>query len=99
MKEPPKLSRSLFWDTNPDTVNFDKSARYVIEKVVTRGQFEDWQEIKRYYGLETIKQQVVRSRDLDPRTLNFLSNLLDIPKEKFRYHKLMQLYPDTYPWY
>ena len=98
MKEPPKLSRYLFWDTDPDTVNFDKSARYVIEKVVTMGRLTDWKEIQRYYGLETIKQQVVRSRDLDPRTHCFLSELLDIPKEDFRWYKQMQSNPRLYPY-
>lgn len=98
MKEPPKLSRYLFWDTNPDTVNFDKSVRYVIEKVVTRGLFTDWKEIQRYYGLETIKKQVIRSRDLDPRTHCFLSELLDIPKEDFRWYKQIQSRPELYPY-
>jgi hypothetical protein len=98
MKESPKLSRSLFWDTNPDTVNFDKSARYVIEKVVTRGQFEDWQEIKRYYGLEKIKECCLRSRDLDPKALSFLSAIFDIPKEEFRWYTQIQSNPRLYPY-
>ncbi len=98
MKEKPKLSRYLFWDTDPDKIDYDRHPRYVIEKVVTMGQFEDWQEIKRYYGLGEIKQQVVRSRDLDPRTHCFLSELLDIPKEDFRWYTQIQLNPRLYPY-
>ncbi len=98
MKQPPKLSRSLFWDTNPDTVDYDKHPRYVIEKVITRGQFEDWEEIKRYYGLETIKECALKSRDLNPKALSFLSAIFDIPKEKFKWYMQTQSNPRLYPY-
>lgn len=93
MKEKPKLSRYLFWDTDPDKIDYDKHPRYVIEKVVTMGQFEDWQEIKRYYGIEMIKNKCLEVRSFDPKTLSFLSVIFDVPKEQFRCYKHRQLNP------
>lgn len=40
-----QLSRVLFWDTDYDRIDWDKSARYVIERVVTHGFVEDWRAI------------------------------------------------------
>ncbi len=98
MKETPKLSKALFWDTNFDKVDFDKSARYVIEKVVTRGEFSDWEEIKRDYGLEKIKECCLKSRDLDPKALSFLSTIFDTPREDFRWYTQIQSNPKLYPY-
>lgn len=93
VKEKPELSESLFWDVDPGKLDYDKYPRYVIERVVTRGKFKDWEEIKRYYGLETIKDRCLELRSVDPKTLNFLSNIFDIPKEQFRCYKHKQLNP------
>ncbi|MEM7040485.1 MAG: hypothetical protein AAF570_26200, partial [Bacteroidota bacterium] len=56
------LSPYLFWDVDPEKLDFEKHARLIVERVVTRGRIEDWQEIKRYYGLERIKAEVVKIR-------------------------------------
>jgi len=93
MQDSPKLSESLFWDSEPRTIDFDNNARYVIEKVVSRGKFSDWLEIKRYYGLEKIKECALRLRDLNPKTISFLSLVLDVPREEFKCYKLRQLNP------
>lgn len=83
----PNLSSYLFWDTDIANVDFDKHASYVVEKVVTRGQFNDWQEIKRYYGIDTIKSLVVGIRSMPSRVTGFLSLVLDIPLESFRCYR------------
>jgi hypothetical protein len=86
-KSKPNLSSYLFWDAHIDKVDFDQHASYIIEKVVTRGQFNDWQEIKRYYGIDTIKSLVVSIRSMPTRVTGFLSLVLDIPMENFRCYR------------
>ena len=78
------LSRVIFWDTNYDTIRWDEKARYVIARVVQFGSLKDWYEIKAYYGMDRIKQEMLQERDLDVRSLSFLSWIFDIPKEQFR---------------
>ena len=87
----PFLSKYLFWDIDPETVDFDKNAKFVIEKVVSKGQLEDWLEIKKFYGLERIKQECITIKSLSPRVHNFLSLILEIPKENFRCYTKRQL--------
>jgi len=80
----PKLSKALFWDTDYNTIDYEKHARFVIERVLTRGNWNDWQELRMYYGLSKIKQEVVRIRYLDKLTLNFCHTFFNIQKENFR---------------
>jgi len=61
-----------------------KNARHIIERVVMRGMLSDWFEIKKYYGINRIKDEVVRSRYLDKTTLSFCSSYFNLAKEQFR---------------
>ena len=80
----PNLSKVLFWDIDYSEIDFEKHARFVIERVLTRGNLHDWKELKRYYGLDRIKKEVVNIRYLDKITLNFCHTFFNIQKEKFR---------------
>ncbi len=95
MKDPTPitLSRVLFWETDYDKIDWDNKARYVIERVVMYGFLEDWRAIQKYYGMEKIKETVLQARDLDPKTLSFLSLIFKIPKEKFRCYTTQQSNP------
>lgn len=94
--ETPNLRRSLFWDVDYDRIDWEKNYRFVIERVLERGTFEEWQEIKRYYGLERIKEAAMQARWLDNTTLSFCSNYFRAPKEQFRCYTLKSLNPA--PW-
>lgn len=83
-KSPPQLSPFLFWDTNMQNVDYEKHARQIIERVVSRGTIKDWLKIRAYYGIERIKGEVVKIRSLDELTLHFLSTIFHIPKTQFR---------------
>jgi hypothetical protein len=87
------LSRVIFWDTNYDTIDWEQKAHYVIERVVMYGFIEDWKAIKAFYGLETIKNEMLQARYLDKKTLNFLSFYFNIPKEQFRCFTYQQSIP------
>ncbi len=80
----PDINKALFWDVDCDNINYKEHARFVIERVLTRGNFDDWQELKRYYGLGKIKEEVVNIRYLDKITFNFCQKIFNIKKEKFR---------------
>jgi hypothetical protein len=88
-----ELSKVLFWDTDYDRIDWDKNVRYVMERVVMYGQIADWNAIRAYYGLERIRAELLQSRDLDPKTLSFLSCIFEIPKEQFRCYNTIQSNP------
>lgn len=80
----PVLSKAIFWDIDVKELDYEKHARFVIERVLTRGNWADWKELKAYYGLEKISDEALNIRYLDNKTFNFIHTLLNIPKEKFR---------------
>lgn len=94
--EKPNLRRSLFWDVDYDTIRWDTSFRFIIERVLERGTFEEWQVIKQYYGLQKIREAALQARWLDQTTLSFCSAIFAIPVEEFRCYTLKSLNPA--PW-
>jgi hypothetical protein len=94
--EKPTLRHSLFWDVDFAKIDWRKNYRFVIERVLERGTFEEWLEIKLFYGLEKIKETALQARWLDNTTLSFCSNYLHVPKEQFRCYTLKSLNPA--PW-
>ena len=86
------LSRNIFWDVDYDTLDWEKHSRFVICRVLERGEMNDWFEIKKYYGVEKIKEAAVAARSLNPKVLHFCSNYFQVPLNQFRcYH--------TPPWW
>ena len=79
-----KLNEHLFWDVDTTSVDLDGHARFIIERVVTRGNIDDWRALLTFYGETRIRNEIVAIRSLDPKTLNYLSVYFDIPREKFR---------------
>ncbi|HOY94213.1 MAG TPA: hypothetical protein PK509_00645 [Catalimonadaceae bacterium] len=88
--EKPNLSRVIFWDTDYDQIDWSLKARFVIERVVMFGTFEDWKTIQLFYGMDKIKDSVLNSRELDPKTLNYFSLLFKVPKDQFRCYNILQ---------
>ncbi len=82
--EKPAISRAIFWDTNYDQIDWVNKSRYVIERVVMYGNLNDWRLIQSFYGMDAIKTAVLNARDLDPKTMNFMSQLFRVPVSEFR---------------
>jgi hypothetical protein len=86
-----ELSQHLFWDTDRQKLDYEKNARWLIERVLSRGMLSDVRKIQAYYGNERILKEMLQARYLDKHTLNFLSVVYETPKEEFRCYKLRQL--------
>ena len=82
-KRKPNLSKYLFWDTNTRKLDYESRASFVLERVFTMGMQEDEWEVNKFYGKERIRQEVVKCRALDRKTLNYLSVFYNIPKKEF----------------
>lgn len=75
--KPFPLPRHLLWEYDYDSFNFDKGYRLVIERVVERGNIDDWRNILWYYGKEKILEVVNWSRQLDKRDKNLARIFVD----------------------
>ena len=87
-----RLSRSLFWDVNPETIDSDKHVLFIIERVLIRGTWEEFQIVITYYGKESVGSSATQIRHLGKKTLSFCACYFNISKEKFKCYLPQQLY-------
>jgi len=88
-----RLPDILFWDIDPTKLDYNAKARFVIGRVVMYGSLANWKAILDYYGPERVRDEMMRERYLDKRSLNFLSFYFDTPKTQFRCYTLQQSNP------
>ena len=87
------FSPHLFWDVDLEQFDFEKHKSHLIQKVLEYGLINDWNLLKKVYGLETIKDVSLNLRSLDAVTLSYLSAIFKIDKTEFRCYKHRQLFP------
>ena len=80
----PKIRPFLLWDVTREEFDFSKNKQLVIERTCSLGNFSDFKEIVRFYGFDTIKEELIKSASLDRKSLSFFSLFFDIPLEKFK---------------
>ena len=85
-----KFSENLFWDVDLTDIDYEKNANQIINRVLLRGNLNDWFEIKDFYGIDQLKEEVVKMRYLDAHTLSFCSVYFEIPKTEFRCYNTPQ---------
>ena len=61
-----KLRQSLFWDVNPDKIDLEKNAQYVIERVLDLGNDKEVNWLWQTYDKSLLKKIVEKSRCLMP---------------------------------
>ncbi len=67
----PDIRSSLLWEYDLETFNWERSYKIVIERVVQRGNLEEWREIYHFYKTQKIIETVEWSKQLDLRDKNF----------------------------
>ena len=72
-----KMRQTLFWDTNPDKIDTDKNAQYIIERVLDFGNDSEVKWLYHFYDTSLLKNVVAKSRSLMPRTKNLWTLLLE----------------------
>jgi len=77
------FSAHLFWDLPKATLDIETHKTIIIERVVSRGDIDDMRHLKRIYGIDTIKKEIVKAGSLDKKTFYWISKYLKIPKASF----------------
>lgn len=78
------LSKHLFWDIDPNVLEWERSKKTIIERVIERGSLEEWVCIVKVYTLEGIVNTAKTFRTMSPIDLNFIATISNTPKEEFR---------------
>lgn len=91
-----KLSPALFWDIDKEDADLDKYPAFFIQRVLERGNMNDWQLIQNYFGIPRIADYCKTLRTLDPVCLSFICTISHTNKEDYRCWKFAQSFPT--PW-
>ena len=92
----PVLSKTAFWDVDMQTLDYERNARFVIEKVMNYGLWTDIVKILRIYGRERVQAEVVQVPYLKKKSLSFCCAIFDLNPEAFRCYRRQQSNP--VPW-
>lgn len=68
---PPRIRRHLLWDFDGENFDFVLNNRVVIERVIERGNMDDWREMVGFYGRDRILEVARSSTRLDARHKHF----------------------------
>ena len=71
-----KFRQSLFWDTDPDKIDTQKHARYIIERVADFGRDDEVRWVFGFYKKPFIEEIISKSRCLRPETKTLWTLLL-----------------------
>jgi hypothetical protein len=70
------LSPTLLWDVPRAAVDWGKHRAWLVQRVLTRGTWEDWQLVSAELSDAELRELAPRL-ELEPRERNFLSNWID----------------------
>lgn len=87
------FSTNLFWDVDESHLDLKNNKRFIIQRVVEYGNLQDWNIIKKFYGIPVIGEEMKKARTLDDISLSFLSMATGIKKEEFRCYTTKQSHP------
>jgi hypothetical protein len=91
----PVFDKRIFWDVNPEKMDLDIRANFVIEHVFERGDVEDIRQCRRYYGDEKVTHALLNAKYLP---IHFASAVIDKPLSEFKCYILRQSNPELYPY-
>lgn len=76
------LKPHYFWDVDISGLDFHANKQLIINRVVTLGSFKEIMLIVDLFGKDGFINEV-KKINLDPKTLNFISRVFNIPKTEF----------------
>jgi len=79
-----KVNRRLFWDVDFEKLDYKKDADFIIGRVLIYGDIKDYKLIKEQYGKEKIKEAAKKVNYPNKKSLNFWSNIFNLPLESFQ---------------
>ena len=68
-----KLDKQLFWDVKFSELDYKKNADFIISRVLSFGDLDDYKAIKNKYGLKKIKDAAKKINYSNKKSQNFWS--------------------------
>lgn len=71
MEKPKIINSALLWEYDLETFNYEKSYKIVIERVLERGNLDQWCEMVRLYSKKQILETIDWSAQLERQDKEF----------------------------
>jgi hypothetical protein len=71
------INPALLWEYDLETFDYKKSYKILIERVLERGNLEEWREMVQLYSREQILETIEWSAQLEKRDKDFSRFFLD----------------------
>lgn len=88
----PELPKVLFWDFDFDRLDWNRSYRTIIERVLDKGDTRDWEEMIKFYGRENViralKSDITYLSDM---TMEAVCKYFQLSKKQLRCYTKKQL--------
>jgi hypothetical protein len=84
------FSTNLFWDIDLADLDMEKHRAFIVERVLDYGSWEDLLFIRKYYGMEQLKEIALGIRSMFPESLSFIATITRTPETQFRCYELLQ---------
>lgn len=94
----PIFDKRIFWDVNFESLDYDKYANWIIERIFERGDIEDIRQCRRYYNDNKVREALLNAKFISKKRMYLAAAVIDEPIEKFRCYILRQLNPKLYPY-
>jgi hypothetical protein len=78
------------------SIDYEKNARYVMEKVIDRGSFEDFKSMRKYYGDDKIRSEIVNAKWIGDKEIYFCCSIFNIEPTDFKCYIKKQLNPELW---
>jgi hypothetical protein len=78
------FSPHIFWDVELSGLDVNKNQAFIIYRVLEYGLLSDWVLIYKAFGINEIAEKCTQFKNLDRKSLAFISNLSKKPLEQFK---------------
>jgi hypothetical protein len=83
----PILSKRAFKNVNMDEIDYENGALNVLERIIYRGFMEDIFAVSQFYGEDRIRKEIINSKCLGPKEVNFCCLIFDMEISDFKHYK------------
>jgi len=82
--KPPYFLKKYFWDINFNSLDLKKNELYIITRLLEYGDIEAIRWLLKTVKASKIKETILRSRELSPKTVNFWTLFFNLDKSKIQ---------------
>jgi hypothetical protein len=93
LRPQPQFSPYLFWDSNPELIDFERDKNKVIRRVFDMGRIEDVVEVLWFYKKEDIVHALLTASYLPQNAIWLASALYQLKHEDFKCYTTKQYHP------